>query len=264
MATVPRRKEPLANLKKLTFWAINDQSTTSAILSIFKHCPNIKELGIPNFAGSEDVGVISKFLEQRCPQLRLLSCQSFKKRAKDRLPYKVMNYSLPANLRSLSTFGQAGYQPNDRTTRGALRRIVIVQYSRFTRISIPVPIVFKQCCNLTILHLGASDGQGLYVDLDDVLEVPWSFTKLKNLSLALSGCELPSDPTPESLPYYSRPRPILLSEAEKQQFARLEKLYKQIGKLTELKYLHLEMVKLEEQSQIDQEAMSEPLAFLQC
>ncbi|KAG0280624.1 hypothetical protein BGZ95_009365 [Linnemannia exigua] len=85
--------------------------------------------------------------------------------------------------------------------------------------------------------------QGMYSDLGHPLAVPAILrhsTTLQSLDLEWSDGELPSDPG--NLPYYDRPTPITLTEAEARHFEQLERLYLQIGRLTELRILCLIMV----------------------
>ncbi|KAG0214415.1 hypothetical protein BGX33_002199 [Mortierella sp. NVP41] len=83
--------------------------------------------------------------------------------------------------------------------------------------------------------------------------------QLDELSFGISGCELTIEPGPD--PYYSPPIPTILSEAEKQHFAILEKLYLQTGMLTELKSLVLKIVKFDGQGQAYTPSDDEPSSF---
>ncbi|KAF9084049.1 hypothetical protein BGX23_010902 [Mortierella sp. AD031] len=260
MSVVPRRQEPLTNLEDLTFWEIDDHPSTTDILSIINHCPNIKQLGIPNLSGRNDIDRIGAFIGQHCPQLRWLNCQSFKTDANDSLPFKVMD-ALPAQqFQELEYRGLFSALDDPAVTFAirrhstTLRRIVFHRIPVTSRMSLSV--IFKECNSLTILRVDCS---GFYVDLADVIEFPWSCTKLENLVLGIRGCEIPTDP--ESQPYYSRSAPIVLSEIEKQHFAQLEKLYMQIGRLTELELLSLQMVKLDGQGQLDETTLEKSASF---
>ncbi|KAF9128103.1 hypothetical protein BGW39_005344 [Mortierella sp. 14UC] len=84
---------------------------------------------------------------------------------------------------------------------------------------------------------------GVFVELAEPIEYPWSFAKLRWLTLGIIGCDLPIEP--EVAPYISRPCPITLTQAEAQHFTQLAQLYRQIGALAELRFLDLRMVKLD-------------------
>ncbi|KAF9134104.1 hypothetical protein BG015_003460 [Linnemannia schmuckeri] len=80
--------------------------------------------------------------------------------------------------------------------------------------------------------------------------------------VGLNGCKPPVDHDNSNCqPYYSRPAPIVLSEAGVQHFVRLERLYMQVGRLTQLRYLQLLMVKLDEDGQLEEGSMDAPMAF---
>ncbi|KAF9092138.1 hypothetical protein BGX23_004587 [Mortierella sp. AD031] len=70
----PRRENPLTKLVSLGMWNVESSIPTSEILSVIKHCPNVKELTLPNLASCSDVDVIWAFIGQHCPSLRLLNC----------------------------------------------------------------------------------------------------------------------------------------------------------------------------------------------
>ncbi|KAF9092139.1 hypothetical protein BGX23_004588 [Mortierella sp. AD031] len=136
-----------------------------------------------------------------------------------------------------------------------LRRILLNRHLSLGRVSLSV--IFKECSNLDVLRIKCGTDEGLYLHLTDATEFPWAFTKLSKLSLSISGCELLTD-DPEHQPYYSRPSRISLSEPEKQHFARLEGLYRQIGELTELQFLDLKMATIQQGQDQSDESKSFP------
>ena len=94
------------------------------------------------------------------------------------------------------------------------------------------------------------DDCGVYIDLAGTQRSPWCCTKLKSLTVSVSGCVLPPVDA-EGLSYYDRPAPIALSQAEAEHFTQLERLYIQIGRLTELRHLDITMIKLNEEGEVD-------------
>jgi hypothetical protein len=98
-----------------------------------------------------------------------------------------------------------------------------------------------------------------YIALENVLQDSRNCTKLRRLAIAISGYEVPVEPGVQ--PYYDRPTPIVLSEAETEHFAELENLYRRIGALTNLLSLGLHMVKLNEQRQTVNLYFSPPISF---
>ncbi|KAG0267201.1 hypothetical protein BGZ95_002898 [Linnemannia exigua] len=135
-----------------------------------------------------------------------------------------------------------------------------------------VTSIFSECLNLEALYIGPYDHlepfdhleayghSEYYVTLDSVLKYPWRCTGLTDLRLSISGCEMPPV-DPGIQPYYLRPAPIALSEAETQHFVRLECLYRQIGALTALRHLWLDTVPLNSQGQLDEGAYDINLSF---
>ncbi|KAK3836794.1 MAG: hypothetical protein J3R72DRAFT_450150 [Linnemannia gamsii] len=251
--SVPRRETALSNLEDLTLWNVFDNSSTTAdILAIFQHCPNIKKLQLPSISSRDDFTTIADFIGQHCPHLRSIDCHEFVKSTDDLFPFRIME-SIPVHRVEKLTFSGSFTKLTDPTVDLAFQRhsktlqmIDLTQFHHSSRMSIS-SVIFKECLNITNLSIG-SLSDSLYIALDDAIEVSWSCTNLQQLKLCISGCELPCDP--ELDPYYSRPAPIALTKAEEQQFSRLERLYYQIGRLSELQRLELTMVRIDEQGQV--------------
>ncbi|KAF9539580.1 hypothetical protein EC957_005197 [Mortierella hygrophila] len=121
-----------------------------------------------------------------------------------------------------------------------LRHIYLYCNNGISRVS--AAVIFENCVNLETLKAFDAD-EGLHIDLEDV------------------GCKLPINPDPESQPYYYRPDPITLPETEVQHFARLERFYLQIGRLTQPRFLHLLMIKLDGKDQLEWGSVDVPMAY---
>ncbi|KAF9129734.1 hypothetical protein BGX30_013833 [Mortierella sp. GBA39] len=220
LMVVPRRQEPLINLETFTLWDIDGQVPASDMISVFAHCPNLVQLSTGDFNNHHAVQAVADFVGRECPRIRKL-CGVWHYNNGNLLPFRIME-GLPAH------------------------QITELNIDNMHSDLISAAVIFENCVNLETLKAFDAD-EGLYIDLEDVQGSPWRCTKLRDLTICISGCKLPINPDPESQPYYSRPDPITLSETEVQHFARLERFYLQIGRLTQLRLLHLQMVKIIEQ-----------------
>ncbi|KAG0375702.1 hypothetical protein BGX24_008760 [Mortierella sp. AD032] len=135
-----------------------------------------------------------------------------------------------------------------------LRSLDLEWSEGFSRL-VPVAPIFENCVSLESLTV-ASSVYGLYIELDEVQEAPWVCSKLRRLSLGICGCELPREPGYP--PYYARPTPITLTEAEARQFEQLERLYSQIGRLRDMKSLCLFMFPPEDADLADMMEVEKP------
>ncbi|OAQ22884.1 hypothetical protein K457DRAFT_888083 [Linnemannia elongata AG-77] len=79
----------------------------------------------------------------------------------------------------------------------------------------------------------------LCVELQDATEFPWVCTGLTELVLTIGIPDTPLHHHEGSDPYYVRAAPVVLSEAKRHQFGKLERLYERIGSLTQLRILNL-------------------------
>ncbi|KAF9144016.1 hypothetical protein BGX30_014105 [Mortierella sp. GBA39] len=246
LVPLARRQEPLSNLEMLELWDIGAQDSTSDVLSVFAHCPNIKELSIYSFAGFREVDVIGEYIGKMCPRIESLSYSSTEdSTANDSLPFRIMD-ALPAQqLRQVQFYGllAEAMTLSDNFPRLArhfntLQQLVLHRTGSISRISIVS--VFRECNNLESLLIECRSRMGCFIELSDAIDGPWNCLKLKRLRLSISECGLPVEVGVK--PYYSRPTPITLSADETRHFARLGSLYQRIGALTELRELDLRMV----------------------
>ncbi|KAF9084512.1 hypothetical protein BGX29_002511, partial [Mortierella sp. GBA35] len=259
-----RMQEPLVNLDELALWDIGETVSTADILSIFARCPNITKLKLPAIVGHHDIGVIGEFVGKECPKIQSLFYSSTGSAEQDPLPFRIASDLHAQQLKEFECHGRLSGLSDLSTnipllTRHStsLRRIVLNRMTTLGRIS--ASAILKECSNLEVLLIECYLKRGLYIDLADALEHPWSCTKLRRLSIGINGCELPVEPGFQ--PYYSRPAPITLFNEEKHHFAQLERLYLQIGALTELRSLNLAMVKIDGQGQANGASTSEPTSF---
>ncbi|KAG0381038.1 hypothetical protein BGX24_000630 [Mortierella sp. AD032] len=216
---------------------------------MFAHCPNIKRLEFPAITRDGGFDDIGQFIGTVCPKIEWLNYDNPLPLGHDLLPFKLIE-SLPAQQVNKFMYGGIITMADNHRVGTAiqhhsttLRQIRIDSTATIQRMS--VSVIFKECCNLEELSININGGKGHYFTLEDALESPWTCIKLRRLALGISGCEVPIEP--EVLPYYSRPTPITLSDAETLHFAQLERLYKQIGALISLHHLDLRMITFNEQ-----------------
>ncbi|KAG0289907.1 hypothetical protein BGZ96_006624 [Linnemannia gamsii] len=254
-AAVARRLEPLINLEELSVMGAYEWNSAADIGSIFACCPNIKRLSLVVSTEYQVNESIEQFIGRQCPKIELLSYRRWST-TPDPFPFRIME-SLPAQ--QVTGFEYVGALPKvtDFKTDVAfqrhsttLRKICIDGKGTVTKVM--ASVILNGCFNLETLFI-ARESSDPHIALADAIEYPWACTKLQQLSLAISGCELPVEPGVK--PYYSRPTPITLTEVETQHFSRLEDLYQRIAALTELRELYLTMVLLGEDGEGDDGTM---------
>ncbi|KAK3843252.1 MAG: hypothetical protein J3R72DRAFT_441166 [Linnemannia gamsii] len=249
--------EPLTNLEELKCWNFEEGAAMDDILAIFARCPNVKKLIIPALSRDYDHNAIGTFIGKECPLLQSLCCGANDVRTEvvGPLAIRIME-TLPAQqLENFTFYGKIFPLSKSTFTRPlqqhstTLQKISIVHADHLTSISLGP--IFERCVNIKVLDIQCHpwSNTGLYATLTDLLERPWTSVKLTHLTLGISGCELPVDPT-DNQPYYNRPTPIALSKAETDHFSRLEELYRRLGTLVELTHLNLEMVAVDAESEL--------------
>ncbi|KAF9081920.1 hypothetical protein BGX23_000304 [Mortierella sp. AD031] len=209
-----------------------------------------------------EIDKIGEFIGKECPNIQLLCYGRHEYGAIGSLPFRIIE-TLPAQQLDSLEYGGPFTNTIDPLVNLTLQRhsstLRTVEFYGCNNVDrFPASAVFN-CDNLEIFTITSYDQKGLYITLADALEYPWRCTKLLQLTLSIGGCELPLEPG--RLPYHSRPTPITLSEAEEQHFMQLERLYVQIGKLTELLSLDLKMVKINGQGQAYTPSENEPTCF---
>ncbi|KAK3841300.1 MAG: hypothetical protein J3R72DRAFT_445832, partial [Linnemannia gamsii] len=253
LVTTLKRQGPLLNLVDLQLWKIGEETSLMDIVSIFAQCPNLEDLDITEIIGQHNVEAIGKFIAKECPKIRKLFYSPSDVDENDLLPYWIATELPPQQLTSFRDRGIFSDLSHPSTSIAiqrhstTLREIFLGQSDGETSWIYPV-VIFGNCVNLEVLCMRIESG-GVFLDLEDAQGAPWCCTKLKELTIAFRSCELPGgneDAETPRLPYYARPSPITLTNAEARHFSQLEKLYIQIGRLTELQYLDMMMIKQHE------------------
>ncbi|KAF9144005.1 hypothetical protein BGX30_014094 [Mortierella sp. GBA39] len=254
---VAERQEPLIHLTDMVFLGMRGYrwETTNDLRAMLAHCPSLTRLnGDINLADHGKIEALGRFIAEGCPKIEWLGFGMVE--SDERLSVSIMS-SLPAQVSrfelrigspefDMSAVNLAIHRHS--TTLRVLHiegRIDVIWFSAAT--------ILKECVNLEILEASCRKTEGLVIPLDDVLEHPWACTKLKQLTLAIGGCEIPYGSDVE--PYYRRPTPITLDKVETEHLSRLEDLYKRIGSLKALEELDLTMVPLDEDGEVDYDAL---------
>lgn len=103
-----------------------------------------------------------------------------------------------------------------------------------------IQVLLVECRGLQVLKVHWSGGRhGLFIDLQDAIEFPWRCTSMRTLNLTICVPDEPLYRHTGVEPYYRRRPLTALSAAEKSQFEQLEVLYCQVGTLTQVEDLCL-------------------------
>ncbi|KAG0380394.1 hypothetical protein BGX24_008643 [Mortierella sp. AD032] len=249
---LPRRQEPLLDLKDLSLGSSAEDITDFELLLILQHCPNLTTLKAPSLPEVYDVQDMAQKTAQYCPKLSDLSTigtseQNFSVQKSmvlmlQTLPEQQVTRiqctgSLEWYLQGLSNAGSIF-----RRHSSTLRKIFITGCRNLDSKVIQAIVVGCEALEqLNVTWAMESNGQRrLCIDLDDAVEFPWACTKLQELTLTIAIPDHPFHLVTEGVaPYYERPPPTAFSAGEKQQLKSLETLYRQIGALTNMRKLDL-------------------------
>ncbi|KAF9324532.1 hypothetical protein BGZ91_002898, partial [Linnemannia elongata] len=191
---IRRREEPLVNLTKFVAWGM-DGSTTTDVLTVFDHCPNVRILKV-----------------MPANTLQKVKLNNF-----EYLLYPMTSRQIFANhARSL--------------------KIVDLRYTMYLS-SQDMLTILEVCVALEEFkkHPNLDSGDD-FMTLQDAVSIPWASKRIRHLELTIG---IPDDFGHS--PYYARLEriPLVLSYNEQRQFTQLERLYTQLGRLTDLEYLDL-------------------------
>ncbi|KAG0293615.1 hypothetical protein BGZ96_002569 [Linnemannia gamsii] len=207
-----------------------DSSMTTAeeLYAILARCPNIETLCLQwrfvadNLDGSK--------IGRMCPKMRNFSyyCNTVVEDFKE-WPY-MLGLTLPEHqLEGLIKTDVGASIDGDLVGRAlvrhcrSLRKLILVNCIP----SKTVGMILEHCEALEILDVRRS-----MLDLEDAIAAPWASSRMMELSLDINTGV-------KRKVFYLRPSPSRRSPKEKQLFGRLESLYRQIGKQTNLRTLCL-------------------------
>lgn len=219
---------PLVYLRKFRLWDILMTTTAEEVYRILARCPNIETLSLRwhSVAGNLDGAKIGRM----CPKIQNFSygCKTAIEDGKE-WPY-MLALTLPEHqLECLINADVDVSLDGDLVGRAlvrhchSLRKIIIENWIS----SKTIGMILEHCEALEILDVRCS-----VLDLEDAIAAPWASSRMMELSLDINTGV-------KRKPFYLRPPPSRRSPKEKQLFDRLENLYRQIGKQTNLRTLHL-------------------------
>ncbi|KAG0300118.1 hypothetical protein BGZ97_003382 [Linnemannia gamsii] len=220
--------KPLVYLQEFHFWDVSMTTTTEELYSIFAHCPNVETLRLRwRCVGDNPDGTK---IAKMCPKLRSISygCNTMANDGED-WSY-VLALTLPEH--KLECFHHTDFSVSidaDLVERALVRHCQSLrEISIQTRVPSKTIGKFLELCEaLEILDVLRST-----LDLEDAIAAPWASSSMMELSLDI-------DTGVKRKLFYLRPPPSRRSPREKQLLGRLEILYHQIGKQTNLRTLHL-------------------------
>ncbi|KAF9086952.1 hypothetical protein BGX23_008443 [Mortierella sp. AD031] len=67
---MPRRQEPLAELRVFEMWNMLESASADVLVAIFEHCPNVINLRCPGYSNDDDVNTPSAALAWCCTKLQ--------------------------------------------------------------------------------------------------------------------------------------------------------------------------------------------------
>ncbi|KAF9136612.1 hypothetical protein BGX30_011036 [Mortierella sp. GBA39] len=219
---------PLTHLRDLHLCNVPMPTTHEDLYAVFSRCPNVEDLHLrwQLIADTLDGARIAKM----CPKIRNITYENPAALCiVEEWPYKL-SLALPEH--QLETFKHHGAGTS---LEGDLVGLALLRHSRslqnvWIQSRVPsktVGMILEYCEALEVLNIRDST-----MDLEDAIAGPWACLRMKELQLDIDTM-IPRKPS------YLRPPPSRRSAKEKQLFDRLEILYRQIGKLTNLRYLHL-------------------------
>lgn len=227
-ATTPLTQLRDLRLRDLRLRNVPTPTTHEDLYTVFGRCPNVENIHLwwQFIADTLDGARIARM----CPKIRNITYGNTGVQCVvEEWPYKL-SLALPEH--QLETFRHQGTStPLDRDLVGQ----ALMRHSRSLRdilIQNKIPSktvgMILECCE-ALETLSVRDSK---MDLEDAIARPWACSRMRELQLDIDT-KIPRKPS------YLRPPPSRRSAKEKQLFDRLEILYRQIGKLTNLRYLHL-------------------------
>ncbi|KAF9275218.1 hypothetical protein BGZ88_002466, partial [Linnemannia elongata] len=225
---IRRREEPLVNLTKFVAWGM-DGSTTTDVLTVFDHCPNVRILKVPSVSFEQkELTSLATSITTRCPHIRTLSLLD---NEDGKLLLRLMEV-MPANTLQKVKLNNFEYLLYPMTSRQIFAnhaqslKIVDLRYTMYLS-SQDMLTILEVCVALEEFkkHPNLDSGDD-FMTLQDAVSIPWASKRIRHLELTIG---IPDDFGHS--PYYARLKriPLVLSYNEQRQFTQLEKLYTQLG-----------------------------------
>ncbi|KAF9088112.1 hypothetical protein BGX23_007641 [Mortierella sp. AD031] len=240
---IPHRETPMDGLKELVLWRPWETVNMEAYIPIYQHCPNVEKLDITNL-NVDNPYMLAALISALCPKVRHLRSSHIGLLDTGTVLSMIATALPEQQLESLD-FEYVAFNQRVRIPKEMLERHSTSLRALYLPGVVPIDtkamrVIFDECKSLEILRTHSHHrGTGPQIDLADAISRSWACTNLRRLELAVAIPDLPLGGPNSDTPYYLRAGPLVLSESERVLFAQLEKLYRQVASLTELRYLDL-------------------------
>ncbi|KAK3846467.1 MAG: hypothetical protein J3R72DRAFT_433870, partial [Linnemannia gamsii] len=250
-----KRQGPLPHLMELHFSGDFGFETPEFVTMMLDRCPALVSLIAPNLRVHSDAELLARRIAEYCPQIRKLTVNRFSRAAPAIVNFisALMN-ALPEHTMESLCFPRFYEQrPEIDSARMFQRHSLTIRKIDFMGCfgieGVTVRTILQKCRALESLFVWNPFPVGsISIDLEDaVAAIPWACTGIKELRLVVKIRELyrtmgtnEEYQEGEIRPYYERPAPTYITDFEMQQFALLERLFRQIGQLSELENLGLQ------------------------
>ncbi|KAF9298427.1 hypothetical protein BGZ88_006714 [Linnemannia elongata] len=235
-------------LQDLTMWSLGEVTSEQDLVAIIQRCPDLQRLSLPGIQGKVSGSAIGRALGAHCPKLCRLAFSDFNFYGNMTIPVKMMLAVPKQQIEEFKWSNSFERLNGDRTDwmwrrhSDVLRKVVFE--SCFHVASNAIRTILTVCPALEHFQMQINSFDhvlGGFIKLSDAIESPWVCTKLKVLDLGVAIHEM-TDLEPGQEPYYTRTPTAGLTDAEGQQLALYERLYRQIGMMTRLTHLALRAV----------------------
>ncbi|KAG0279731.1 hypothetical protein BGZ95_000394 [Linnemannia exigua] len=276
--TPPRRQEPLRELRSFYVQEVLSTSTDE-FLSHFQHFPALEVLYIPKVTGTMmNFATIAQFIASHCPNLHSIVQDSYQPGSCTPICLRIAEIIAPQTLQKLHCVQCFESTAHPQDFSNIFRRHSItfrsIELSPCWSIkSTTLRTILCECRALeefVLIQAEAPNHCG--IDLVDAVAAPWACTNMERLFLVVNILDFSESSSPSATttavvttgyghaeevdntdngdrvgatetepwrPYYARKTPIVLTAKEEEQFRLLEMFYRQLGALTQLKFLCL-------------------------
>ncbi|KAF9134075.1 hypothetical protein BGW39_008148 [Mortierella sp. 14UC] len=257
---MPRNRNPLPFLLNLDLPQLEDGATAEDVRNVFERCPNLRSL---NLQGREPIaiqGEMARIIATCCPLLKSVAFDTTSATVKGSFfpcelmaairEQQVVEFRWRSCRYRIQGLGAKGmFLRHSRTLRA-------VELGMFCFVESEILCTILEVCEaLEQLSVQSGHDGGIAalipiscVRLGDIAPRPWACTKLCALEIAFGIPALPRRPDQE--PYYKRKADDTLSTEEQQHFILLERLYRQVGALSELRYLKMKAFEMDGQGRL--------------
>jgi hypothetical protein len=209
-------------------------------MMLFSDCPAIEKLDVPWVGPLTDPVALGLFIGKMCSKLRNVRPSLIPN--DHLLSVTIINTMAPNTLQRLAAYDYsldvAAMSAMIERHSSSLRIVILEGYKNLT--SALIRQILAHCSKLEELRLYRYKPTTASLTLADAAAERWASSSIKYLQLRVTVPDLFYIKQRKDRPYFSRPEPITLTNAEREQFALLEKLYTQIGRQRRMEILELE------------------------